>query len=139
MVKRKWTLDGLRFTDKGFNVLYKAGHVVDKLIVMEYIGKHHVPSRNTWCPVYRCLCECGAQEYRTQAYLSSGKKNGRARHKWCDSCARDAADKAPKKMNALLYANVEDATPGYDPGLVDGIIKKIWTHADGLGGPVYTE
>lgn len=133
MIKRRWTIDDLVFTDKGFSILYKEGQVIDRLIVMEYVGKHHVPSRDTWCPVYRCLCDCGNQEYRTQEYLSRRKKNGRARHKWCDKCANNATSTAMKKRNAERYDHAKDATEGYVPEKVEFHLNQVWF----TGGPVY--
>lgn len=77
--------EDLVFTKKGTKVLLKEGDLVDKLTVIEYVGKKWVKSRSVFEAVYEVLCECGNTELRRHAYLVTvANING----KCCYECAK---------------------------------------------------
>jgi len=84
--------DELKQTDRGRRVRFKKGDQLDKLTVMEYVGKRYIPCENSYDPVYDCLCSCGDSVLRAQSYLETRRKD-----KQCDKCAYSISAQKVKK------------------------------------------
>lgn len=119
--------DDLVFTDKGTPVHFKKDQIIDKLVVLDYVGKQWVRSREIFEPIYEVLCECGRTELRRHTYLwrDDISVNG----KCCYECAKKNSGNPiegskrgrkrgrPRKHPIKIVKNDE---------YYEKIVKKIW-------------
>lgn len=88
-------------TERGHKILCKAGEKVSKLIVQEYVGKRWFDRKQTYEPVYKCLCECGNITRRQQSYIRASKPL----IKCCQACGKKASLAGAKKGGSTERKN----------------------------------
>lgn len=114
-------------TDKGYRIRFQDGDIIDKLLIIECIGKRYLDTYNNHIPVYRCLCECGNTCLRGQEYLTARKSS----KKQCNDCGRSNLIASAKNNAEKLNARYKK--PQIDESTVEQILNEIWL----TGGPVY--
>ena len=128
MAFREITKEETIQTEKGTKIRFNDGDIIDKLVILECVGKRYVDTYQSYIPVYNCFCECGRTCLRGQEYLTARKKS----RKQCNDCGRknliESARRNAEKLNARYKKNNNEESS------VEQILNEIWF----TGGPVYS-